>query len=154
MTSYVPAAITPLQVVTLSVAVLGAVLGIINTWHGLDQSRLKLKLTPKHVIAVGINDKLEFCIEVTNLSAFPVTICDVGVLYKGTNDRGTMIQPVLLDRGPWPRRLEARSSVTVYGDRLVPTKYRIKCAYATTECGNTVEGTSPALKQMANELWT
>jgi hypothetical protein len=106
---------TAVQAVTLSVAVLGAVLGIINTWHGLDKSRLKLKVTPAHAIPVGgVDPMLTFCIEVTNLSTFPVTICDVGVFYKGTDKRWSIIHPVLIDRGPWPRRLEPRSSVSVY----------------------------------------
>jgi hypothetical protein len=36
------------QAITLSVAVLGAVLGVINTWQGLNKSRLKLKVKPAH----------------------------------------------------------------------------------------------------------
>lgn len=142
------------QAITLSVAVLGAVLGIINTWQNFDRSRLKLKVVPKHAIPIGGFDKrLTFCVEVTNLSAFPVTICDVGVFYRGTDRRGCIIQPVLMDGGAWPRRLESRSSVTVYSGKptSVPGQ-RLRCAYAKTECGHTRTGSSPALKQIASEL--
>jgi hypothetical protein len=143
--------ITIVQAVTLSIAVLGAVLGLINTWHGLDKSRVKLKVRPAHAIPVGAaNPALTFCIEVTNLSAFAVTVYDVGVFYNGTDQRGSFVQPVLIDGGQWPRRLEPRSCVTVYGQRPEsrPNQH-IKCAYARTECGVTKTGTSPALKQIA-----
>lgn len=143
--------VTTVQIITLSIAVVGAVLGLINTWHGLDKSRVKLKVRPAHAIPVAFADpSLAFSIEVTNLSAFPVTICDVGVFYRGTDSRGSFVNPVLVDGGGWPRRLEPRSSVTVYGRRPESRSDRhIKCAYAITECGVTETGTSPALKQIA-----
>jgi hypothetical protein len=139
------------QAITLAIALLGAVLGVINTWHGLDRSRVKLKVRPAHAIAVGAaNPELDFCIEVTNLSAFAVTVHDVGVFYRGTKSRGSFVMPVLADGGSWPRRLEPRSSVTVYGQRPISQPgRRIKCAYARTECGATKTGTSPALKQIS-----
>lgn len=142
------------QAITLAIAVLGAFLGVINTWQGLDKSRIKLRIRPAHAIPLGAMDSsLRFCIEITNLSAFAVTISDAGVYYKGTNQRGSIIRPVLLDNGSWPRRLEPRSSVTVYSG--IPTsrkKQDIKCAYATTQCGYTKTGTSPALKQIARGI--
>ncbi len=148
---YMPQDITSLQVITLAIAFLGAVLGIVNTWHGLEKSRLKLRVRPAHAIPVGpINPSLTFCIEVTNLSSFAVTVSDVGVFYKGTKLRGSIVQPVLIDGGSWPRRLEPRSSVTVYGQRPDSTSIkRIKTAYAITQCGYTKTGSSPALKQIA-----
>ncbi len=139
--------------ITLAIAVLGAVLGIINTWQALDRSRVKLRVRPMQAIPVGAADpRFTFCIEVTNLSAFAVTVHDVGVFYKGTQNRGAYGNPVLLDGKPWPRRLEPRSSVTVYGQP--PTRksgHPIKCAYARTECGVTQTGTSPALKALNHD---
>ncbi len=80
--------ITIIQGITLSIAVLGAVLGIINTWHSLDRSRVKLKVLPAHAIPVGgVDPRLTFCIEVTNMSAFAVTAHDVGVFYHDTKAR-------------------------------------------------------------------
>ncbi len=141
------------QAVTLAIAVLGAVLGIINTWHALDQSRVKLKVSPAHAIPVGgAPANLTFCVEVTNLSSFPVTVFDVGVFYDGTKNRGSMVNPVVADRGPWPRRLEPRSSVTLYSEAPVSKSgHRVRCAYARTQCGVTETGTSPALEQLARE---
>lgn len=144
--------ITIIQMVTLSIAVLGAVLGIINTWHAIDRSRIKLKVRPAYAIPIGgIDERLTFCIEVTNLSTFAVTVYDVGVFYYGTDRRRSIVDPVLIDGGSWPRRLEPRSSVTVYGQRPDSgPDIRIKCAYAKTHCGFTKTGSSPALKQIAS----
>ena len=140
------------ETVTFAIAVLGAVLGLVNTWHNIDKTRVKLRVRPKRAIPLGnVDPRLTFCIEVTNLSSFAVTVSDVGVIYYGTKSRGSIIQPVLLDGGAWPRRLEPRSSVTVYGQK--PASYstddKIRCAYATTDCGVTRRGNSPALKQIA-----
>lgn len=142
---------TLMDAITLSIAVLGAVLGLISTWHTLDRSRLKLKVRPAHAIPYGAaNPNINFCIEVTNLSDFAVTIKDVGFFYRGTKSRGAIIQPVLIDGGSWPRRLESRTAVTVYchvGSKNIEKK--IRTAYATTECGKTKTGNSPALKQLS-----
>lgn len=143
--------ITVVQGITLAIALVGAVLGIINTWHGLDKARVKLKVRPAHAIPVGAADPaINLCIQVTNLSAFAVTVHDVGVFHRRTTARSSFVMPVLADGGSWPRRLEPRSSVTVYGQCPdSPPGRRIRCAYARTECGVTKTGTSPALKQMA-----
>lgn len=139
------------EAITLSVAVLGAVLGVINAWRAIDSSRVKLKVIPKHAIPVGdMNPCIRFCIAVTNLGVFPVTVNEVGVLYRGTDKRGAFIEPLLLDGGSWPRRLEPRSSVSVYGQRPdLISGHPIKCAYADTDCGTRRRGNSPALKQIA-----
>lgn len=142
---------TVVEAITLAIAVLGAVLGLMNTWRALDESRVKLKVLPGHAIPVGSADpRLNFYIGVTNLSAFPVTISEVGVFYSGTTQRGVFIDPVLADHGPWPRRLEPRSSISVYGQapESLPGA-RIKCVYARTDCGVTKRGNSPALRQIA-----
>lgn len=144
---------TVTDAVTLAIALLGAVLGVVNTWQALDKSRVKVRVRPKHAIPVGAADpRITFCIEVTNLSDFAVTIDEVGVFYRGTDARGAYTPPLLLDGKPWPRRLEARSSVTVYGQSpKAKPGHPLTCAYARTECGVTRTGTSPAFKQLASD---
>lgn len=138
------------QAITFAIAVLGAVLGIINTWQALDRSRVKIRVRPKHAIPIGGADsRLTFCIEITNLSAFAITVEEAGVFYKGTDKRGAYTQPVLIDGLSWPRRLEPRSAVTIYGQPPDGETHRLKCAYARTACGVTRTGTSPAFKQLA-----
>lgn len=136
--------------VTLALALLGAVLGIINTWQALDKTRVKLRVRPKHAIPFGgMDERLTFCIEVTNLSAFAVTIEEARVSLKGSDNRLAYTNPVLIDDGGWPRRLEPRTAVTIYGHAPSKNGHSLKCAYATTACGVTREGTSPAFRKLA-----
>ncbi|WP_148261952.1 hypothetical protein [Methylomonas methanica] len=87
------------------------------------------------------------------MSSFPVVISEVGVLYQGTDVRGASINPLIFDNGSFPRRLESRTSFTVYfyAEALSNAKHRAKCAYATTDCGVTKKGNSPAFKQLIKE---
>lgn len=143
--------LTIIQGITLAIAVLGAVLGVINTLHALDKSRVKLLVRPKNAFALGrANPELTFCIEIINLSAFAVTVEDVGFLFRGTEWRGSLIHPIIMDGGKWPRRLEPRSSVTIHCQTpSAKPGTKIKCAYAKTQCGYTKTGTTPALKEIA-----
>jgi hypothetical protein len=145
--------VTIVQAVTLAIALLGAVLGVINTWFTVDRSRVKLKVLPAHCIPFGgLDPSLQFTIAVTNLSEFAVTIVEVGVFYKGTKKRSVIAAPILLDGGNWPRRLESRSSVSVYMKRPVFIQgFKVKCVYAKTECGHVKKGNSPALRQIVAE---
>lgn len=139
--------------ITLALALLGAVLGIINTWHALDRTRVKLRVRPKHAIPLGaVDERLNFCIEITNLSAFAVTVSEAGVALKASDKRLAYTSPVLIDEGGWPRRLEPRTSVTIYGQAPSTSGRKLKCAYAKTACGVMREGTSPAFKQMAERV--
>jgi len=137
------------QLITFSLAVLGAVLGVLNTWRNIDQCRVKLRVIPKQAIPVGgMDERLGFCVEVINLSAIPVTVSDVGVLYRGTDSRACMtINPIMSPNGDFPRRLEPRSAFTVYSE--VPrNRHKLKCAYAKTDCGVQATGSSQAFRGM------
>lgn len=142
-----------LEAITFAIAVVGAVLGVINTRHALDKSRVKLRVVPKQVIPLGTSDAtVSFCVEVTNLSDFAVTIDEVGFLRSGTERRSAYVLPLVTDGGPWPRRLESRSSVTVYGATpRTDAAHPFKCAYARTQCGVTCRGSSAALRAL-NEM--
>ncbi|QLE85710.1 hypothetical protein FLM48_11905 [Shewanella sp. Scap07] len=145
--------VTNLQLATFSIAVLGAVLGIINTWHNLDKKRLKVKVTPLNVVPVGgLDPRLRFGVSIVNLSDFPITVSDAGVLVKETGDHMAIVNPVFSDGGNWPRRLEPRSSVTAYSQVPTPPQGKsMGLAYARTECGALLKGNSAALKQIARE---
>ena len=82
--------------VTSGCAVLGAVLGVMNTWNGLNRQKVKLWVVPKVIYPLGslavltatrCREGTELqttgCIEITNLSAFPVTIYDTGFTLDG-----------------------------------------------------------------------
>lgn len=144
---------TIIQSVTFSIAVLGAVLGIINTWYNLDKNRVKLKVMPGNIYQPhGGNKHLNFCIQITNLSVFPLTISQAGFFSTRTGIKETIIKPVFLDGGNWPKRLEPRTAITVLTQSPeVPIGHKIKSAYAITQCGKTCIGTSGALKNIINK---
>ncbi len=121
---------------TLAVALLGAVLGIINTWHSLKRGRVMLRVTPKlsivderRGIALSRTHGREFrddakeclSIEVVNLSAFPVTISEVGFgHYHAKKTRQYLFAPRLTDGGALPKRLESREAFTAYASSAQP----------------------------------
>lgn len=138
--------------VTFVIALLGAVLGIINTWRSIDRDRVKLLVKPAHAVPVGamehMHPNVEFGIEVINLSTFSVIVSEVGFLHKGMDSRAAVMQPITIDGPTTPRKLEPRQSASFY---MVKPEQRdghpLKCAYAKTSCGRTFKGNSPALMQ-------
>lgn len=140
------------DIVTLSIAVLGAVLGIINTWHSMDERRVRLRVAPKFAFFTHGSELGEQmgCIEIINLSAFPVGVQEVGFTMSGKT-RQTILAPITVDRQPFPRRLEPRQSVSAYFD-LKAIRPGIIKAYVRTECGEVVYGNSPGLKDFARSL--
>lgn len=142
--------------VTLAIACVGAVLGIINTWKALDKERPKLRVVPKQAFFAGpggLDDRPRLCIEITNLSTFALTVAEVGLLYQGTDKRGALIHHMLNNGERLPKRLEPRSSVSVYAhpSALDGPSPSIKCVYANTDCGLTFTGKSGALEQLVAE---
>lgn len=143
---------------TFAAAIIGAVLGIMNTWNSLNQRRVRLRVTPKHTISVPDGQR-GFAIEVINLSAFAVTVDEVGFEIGGRNvtknPRAVIAYPDLPDGKPWPRRLEPREDVSVHlnvAHMAVHRGKKIGRAYATTACDETRYGNSPALGQLRKEL--
>lgn len=116
---------------------LGAVLGIMNTWKAYirDKPHVRVKLISYIERHTDI-DALAF--EITNLSMFPITIEEIGVIPKKASDRRYAIDRDGFDCDfPFPCRLESRTSFTA---RLKPiTENRIwserpKFVYARTGC--------------------
>src|ERR1041385_1896118 len=83
--------------ITLVIAVIGAVLGILNAYRDFSRDRVKLRVVPKVAFNVGANNVItgdrptslmnqllrdgcpaRLCIEVINLSTFPITISAAG----------------------------------------------------------------------------
>ena len=168
------------QNITLVTAIIGVVcgifgmiLGIINTWHQISKNRVRLKVIPKIAFDIDANNTLtvdrhnksvsdrvskgvpfRLCVEVTNLSAFPLTISDVG-FGNIKKLRQYIFQPELTPGKTWPARLDSRESVVAYakiGMRLDPKVMNKALAYAKTDCGVTCYGTSPIFKEYVQEL--
>ncbi len=145
--------------VTLILATMGTVLGCINTFDLLNKRRVRLRVVPQSALrdhdGVWTNSTQHIpggtvCIEVTNLSSFPVTIAEVGYTLP-SRSLATVVKPILLDSKGWPRRLEPRDSVTVYGDVADVPRDIVK-AFARTACGVKRFGKSPALNDLKTLL--
>lgn len=141
------------DIITVSLAAIGAVLGVMNTWNALNQRRVRLRVNPVHVITPN---GMMFGIEVVNLSTFAVTIEEVGFTIGRTIKTGRRMaipQPIVIDGQPWPRRLETHAAVTAYLDpRQIERGEIVRRAYARTACGEARYGTSGALKQLRQAM--
>lgn len=151
-----PITVTWLDLATLTIAVVGLVLGVRSAVREHVRDRVRLVVTPKVAYPVGAQDdpRPRFAFEVVNRSAFPVTVDEVGFLLRGTKHRAGIAMPNIEDGGAWPRRLEPYDGVTVYstpGDLATIGLARIRCAYASTVSGERFTGNSPALKRLVRE---
>jgi hypothetical protein len=140
--------------ITLAIALLGATLGLINTWNSISDRRVRIRVRPLWTHAANGQG---FAIEVTNLSAFPVTIAETGLLYErprsSSPERAVLPHGMRSGDGKWPRRLEPRDQVTVYSSLSeIPTGRSLWGGYARTMCGELAHGRSPALRQLSDIL--
>jgi len=138
------------DVVSVSLGAVGAALGIINTLNALNQQKVKLRVVPKIAMPFinGQFGKDMGCIEVTNLSAFSVTVSEIGFTMNGRKlgkgNRVTITDPFTADHQPFARRLQSRESITGYFD-LNGITSTIGRAYVKTDCGEVAYGAGPAI---------
>ncbi|THF61974.1 hypothetical protein [Pseudothauera rhizosphaerae] len=165
------------DIITAIAALVGMVLGIYNYLHARAADRVRLRVVPKSSSYQGkdftgrefyLHNKDRFdihhptyppdtlSVEVVNLSKFPVTVDEIGLRSRWRKTRLVLVNPVLADRGPWPRKLEPRESVTASFDltSLIDSDHlpSVTHAYATTICGSTCLGESGALKELVLTL--
>jgi hypothetical protein len=131
----------------LAFGLVGAVLGILNTWRAFDRDRIRVRVVP--VALIYENGADGFGIEVTNLSYFPVTVSGLGFTVRGHDERLTFL-PSDIRGCQLPQRMEPRTSFTAIlpvrtGDH--PKWSFVHRAYADTACGRRFTGTSGALRQ-------
>jgi hypothetical protein len=145
------------EVVTIAIAAVGAVLGILNMAFALWQKRVRLRVR----VMVTLERDERMCVVVTNLSEFPVTIESVGFvldawyrrtlkkipvlrLIAGKSMRGYLVikNPTIagraLDEQTLPARLLPRESLTAMGnprEHLKPESRQVRRAFALTACG-------------------
>ena len=141
---------------------IGASLGIFNTFQQWRKDKVRLRLVPKiyrnvdgagRLCSARIPTETQitwngFCFEIVNLSVFSITINEIGIVWTEKDSRVVFDKPEINNNGSLPKKLEARESLICY----IPSKspYTIfteglpfaKCFYATTSCGVTVTGNS------------
>ena len=151
-------------------AFVGMFFGLYNFVRDILKNRVNLRIVPKSVVALGIDDhgttifkwsphsfspedKAEyFAVEIVNQGSITVTVDSVGFFVKGEDVPLQIFKPIPVDEGAWPRRLEPHEAVTVVGslaDLLASGKCsKLVNAFAETQSGIIRKGSSKALRQL------
>jgi hypothetical protein len=150
----------------IAIAVFGGIWAFVKKPDKHGKDKVRLRVIPKVGHKVGsylyVDRILPFseegtppnqylCIEVVNLSTFPVTVSEVGIsgnIKKG--NRGIIALPIFHDGGAWPRRIEPHQAFTAYTAPNIdidPNLAKQGKAYAITDCGVVQYGTSPAFRE-------
>ena len=136
------------QWLTLGLAVLGAVLGVLNTWDGLRSRRVRLQVTPRWSMAPNWTG---LSIEVINLSSFPVTIREVGFTLDRSRKRLPRRVPIpnhaIVNDATYPSTLQPREVLDLVFSVEWVGSLHLRAAYAITSSGEIARGTSGALEQ-------
>lgn len=128
--------------ITLAIALLGAVLGIINLWRAFDRDRVRVRVLPRSYVTSHGDGGL--CIEVINVGYIPITISQVGF---DLSIRGKIFLHASLLKD-LPKRLEPRTAFTAYlatGGEQDPAFAKVTRAFAKTACGCRFAANSKAL---------
>ena len=148
--------------ITLSVAVLGAITGIVGTglaiwslYRQIDEDRVKLRVSPSCALSAADPNMPFLAISVTNLSKFALTVREVGVLLQDRDQKFIHPSAQLHNGQTLPARMEPRTSISVYfpPDYLRDDAHRTAyVAYAETACQEQIRSPSGLLPNIVEEL--
>lgn len=150
------------EIVTLIIALVGAVLGFVNFFRDIRRSRrqerVRLKVNPKlgamhpHGIVstrkkMPENPEAFLVVEVVNHSYFPVFLDGLYLQHaNGRRQEKVVIQPSVYPKQEWPVKLEQRESVTLCKEHLTVTelvKVGTRGVYIKTSTGQRFNGSAP-----------
>jgi hypothetical protein len=159
--------------ITFSIAVLGAVLGLLNAWRSLIKDQIRVKITPKLYVPIKgqaltishldqavvahdprwqtvYDNTKHLCFEIINLSYLPITISEVGFITNSKISRIVMLKHYCSGNIKLPQRLEPRSSLLIFGSEILGDDQiiTIRRGYCETDCGRRFFGRSPALSDL------
>lgn len=147
--------------ITLVVAIIGAITGVVGTglaiwslYRQVDQDRVKLRVGAMWGLAGHSPDSPFLTISVTNLSKFPVTLREAGLLIDSDKRRAIHPDAQTGDGRRLPIRMEPRTSLSLYfppGFLKDPRFATARCAYASTDCGETIEAAADVIPKMVAE---
>ena len=141
-----------LELVTLSLAVVGAGLGILNSWRLFDRDRIRLVVTPRLFVTSGGDSGL--CMDVVNSGYLPVTLSQVMIGLRKPRGHNLHFPP-----GPFsselPKLMEPRTKATYFlpgGADQNPDFRNAVEARVVTECGRTFRGKSRSFRSYVKNL--
>ena len=154
--------------ITLLIAILGAVLGILNFTRGWWRNRVRLKVKPvfltRHLFPSGKADLTMFFenrggqkiprvwgVEVMN-KGVPVKIREVGFQLKGSSDRAALLRQISECFVALPHLLDRHDSVSIYADLIDDSGGyahlgNFKRAYVRTTADQQFTGSTRAFKR-------
>lgn len=138
-----------LDYVTPGVAVLGAGLGILNTWRSWSQDRVRLRVGVSYGAGL-VGGGRALLVNAVNLSSFELTVTHVGFHLLGRQRHCQIFRPLLTNSENLPVCLKPRTALTAVvhlgaGDE-VPWD-QVECAYVLTACGVESCGGRPFFKE-------
>jgi hypothetical protein len=140
--------------ITLGIALLGATLGVLNTWHSFYRDRLRVTVSPRKAFSKGREPRI--CFEIINRGYLPVTISGIGLrLRKPRHREFFAFIAKTIDGETLPQRLEPRTSITLFmsvGADHDPLIREATDAFVTTACGQTFRGNSQTLRSHIETL--
>ena len=141
--------------ITLTIALLGAGLGVWNTVQAARDRAVRFRVRATQAIFLQAPVPTCLSIGVTNYSAFTITIEEVGLTVgkpRGSLPRRAMFTPYNIVDGQLPMRLEPHHSGSVAASVGELPNDGYNHAYARTSGGEVAFGTSPALLQWVQSV--
>jgi hypothetical protein len=127
---------------------ISAIVSVFNLGNTLGRQSVKLSVTPTIGQSYPQGEHC-ICVEVVNLSAFPVKITDIGFNRRdGKRHSYALFGRQLFDGQRLPVRLESRDSVTAYFAAVEIHPLMATSAFAMTACGVTQKGDSAGWKDL------
>lgn len=130
---------TTQDLVTFGLAVLGAGFGIVNFWRDISRDRMRLRVSPRWYTHTD-NFRDGICVQIVNLSLFPVYVSRIGFLTSTEKKDFIMPDMFFLHDERLPHCLESRASLTAYfpaGAHQNAIFGSVTAAFAETACGKT-----------------
>ena len=128
------------DILTTTMAAVGAVLGIFNAWRAWSSDRIRVRVSISNVIAFPGGERA-IGIEVVNLSSFPLTITNLGFERLDSSSHLQITSPIFTGADQrLPFRLESRTAFTVLQPSAageIPIELKnVGRAYVSTACGH------------------
>lgn len=119
--------------------------------HAIGRATIAIGDSPTDFRGLGANRlaPLGLCVVVSNTDRFPVTITEVGLTRGEEGPQISLREPLLHDRGPWPRTLAPGEEVVAHfgsGLETYPLLAEVRRSYAATLDGRYILGDATALQ--------